>query len=115
MLVCVAGHCALPRTGKDTRKMNPCRIFACAAALLLAVPGMRAAVSDGFPDQSAHHAATATSAAAIVSFDSFAFADALAATPLTGFHSFVSQTGTASPALTRFNSEEPVGFAIIIR
>ena len=115
MLACVAGQCALLRTGKDTLTMNPCRIFACAAALLLAVPGMRAAVSDGFPDQSAHHAATATSAAAIVSFDSFAFADALAATPLTGFHSFVSQTGTASSALTRFNSEEPAGFAIILR
>ena len=116
MLACVAGHFALLRTGTDTRKMNPCRIFSCAAALSLAASAAYAvAVSDGFPDQSAHHAATATSAAALVSFDSFAFADASAATPLTGFHSFVSQTATASPALTRFNSHEPAGFVFVIR
>ena len=87
----------------------------CAAVLsLAAVAATDAAVEDGFPDQSAHVVAIATSAAA-TDFDSFASADASAATPLTGFHSFVSQTETASPALTRFNSEEPAGFVIVIR
>ena len=115
MLVCVAGHCALPRTGKDTRKMNPCRIFACAAALLLAVPGMRAAVSDGFPDQSAHHVATGASAAPLEAFDSFVASRAAAASAMAQFSSFVSTSVASTGALSRFNSSEPAGFVLVVR
>ena len=86
----------------------------CAAVLSLAAVAAAAAVSDGFPDQSGFAVASGDSAA-LSAFDSFAFADASAATPLTDFHSFVSHTETASPALTRFNSEEPAGFVIVIR
>ena len=86
----------------------------CAAVLSLAAVAAADAVSDGFPNQSAYAKASADSTA-LTAFDSFAFADASAATPLQGFHSFVSQTETASPALTRFNSEKPVGFVIVIR
>lgn len=86
----------------------------CAAVLSLSAAAAVAAVDDGFPDQSGFVVASGDSAA-LSAFDSFAFADASAATPLTGFHSFVSHTETASPALTRFNSEEPAGFVIVIR
>ena len=87
----------------------------CAAVLsLAAVAATDAAVEDGFPDQSTHVVASATSAAA-TAFDSFVSATGVSSASLSNFHSFVSQTETASPALTRFNSEEPAGFVIVIR
>lgn len=95
--------------------MNPCRIFACAAALLLAVPGMRAAVSDGFPDQSAHHVATGASAAPLEAFDSFVASRAAAASAMAQFSSFVSTSVASTGALSRFNSSEPAGFVLIVR
>ena len=96
--------------------MNPCRIIACAAALTLAAPGARAAaVADGFPDQSAHHAATGTSAAPLAAFDSFVASRTAAASAVASFSSFGSTSAASAGARARCNSNEPAGFVLIVR
>jgi len=97
--------------------MNPCRIIACAAALSLAAPpaARAASVADGFPDQSAHHAATGTSAAPLAAFDSFVASRTAAASAVASFSSFVSTSAVSTGALARFNSNEPAGFVLIVR
>ena len=95
--------------------MNRCRIFACVATLLLAAFITRAAVSDGFPDQSSHHVATGMSAAPLAAFDSFVALRASAASAVAAFSSFVSTSAESGSALLRFDSSEPVGFMLIVR
>ena len=94
---------------------NNRKILACAAALTLAASAARAvSVSDGFPDQSSHHAATGTSAAPLAAFDSFVASRTSAASAIASFSSFVS-TSVGSAALPKFRSDEPSGFMLIVR
>lgn len=100
--------------------MNINRIVALAAAVSLAASAAprvarAVAVSDGFPDQSAHHVATGTSAAPLAAFDSFVASRAAAASAMAQFTSFVSTSVASTGALNRFNSSEPAGFVIVVR
>lgn len=100
--------------------MNISRIVALAAAVSLAASAAprvarAVAVSDGFPDQSAHHAATGTSAAPLEAFDSFVASRAAAASAMAPFSSFVSTSVSSAGTLERFNSNAPAGFVIVVR
>ena len=101
--------------------MNIHRIVALVVAVAMAacaaprVARAAVAVSDGFPDQSAHHAATGTSAAPLDAFDSFVASRASAASAMAQFTSFVSTSVASTGALSRFNSSEPAGFVIVVR
>jgi len=100
--------------------MNIHRIVALVAAVSLAAcaaprVARAVAVSDGFPDQSAHHAATGTSAAPLAAFDSFVASRASAASAVALFSSFVSTSVASTGALSRFNSSEPAGFVLVVR
>ncbi len=100
--------------------MNIHRIVALVAAVSLAASAAprvarAVAVSDGFPDQSAHHVATGTSAAPLDAFDSFVASRASAASAVAPFSSFVSTSVASTGALSHFNSNEPAGFVLIVR
>ena len=100
--------------------MNINRIVALVAAVSMAASAAprvarAVAVSDGFPDQSAHHAATGTSAAPLAAFDSFVASRASAASAVALFSSFVSTSVASTGALSRFNSSEPAGFVLVVR
>lgn len=77
-------------------------LCACAAALAMATSGARA-----------EGAASATSAVALKSFDSFAYSAAPAVAPLAKFHSFVSLE-KLSNALERFRSDMMKGLMLIV-
>ena len=77
-------------------------LCACAAALAMATSGARA-----------EGVASATSAEALGSFDSFAYSAAAAVAPLEKFHSFVSLE-KLSNALERFRSDMMKGLMLIV-
>ena len=77
-------------------------LCACAAALAMATSGARA-----------EGVASATSAEALESFDSFAYSAAPAGAPLEKFHSFVSLE-KLSNALERFRSDMMKGLMLIV-
>ena len=77
-------------------------LCACAAALAMATSGARA-----------EGVASATSAEALGSFDSFAYSAAAAGAPLEKFHSFVSLE-KLSNALERFRSDMMKGLMLIV-
>ena len=77
-------------------------LCACAAALAMATSGARA-----------EGVASATSAEALGSFDSFAYSAAAAEAPLEKFHSFVSLE-KLSNALERFRSDMMKGLMLIV-
>lgn len=100
--------------------MNIHRIVALVAAVAMAAcaaprVARAVAVSDGFPDQSAHHVTTGTSAAPLAAFDSFVASRASAAAAVAPFSSFVSTSVASTGALSHFNSNEPAGFVIVVR
>ena len=100
--------------------MNIHRIVALVAAVAMAAcaaprVARAVAVSDGFPDQSAHHAATGTSAAPLAAFDSFVASRAAAAAAMAQFTSFVSTSVASTGALSHFNSNAPAGFVLVVR
>lgn len=100
--------------------MNINRIVALVAAVAMAAcaaprVARAVAVSDGFPDQSAHHVATGTSAAPLDAFDSFVASRAAAAAAVASFSSFVSTSVSSAGTLERFNSNAPAGFVIVVR
>lgn len=78
-------------------------LCACAAALAMATSGARA-----------EGAASATSAVALESFDSFAYSAAAAGESLARFHSFVSLEKLSRNALEKFRSDLMKGLMLIV-
>lgn len=78
-------------------------LCACAAALAMATSGARA-----------EGVASATSAEALGSFDSFAYSAAAAEAPLARFHSFVSLEKLSRNALEKFRSDLMKGLMLIV-